>query len=344
MNKKALVAMSGGVDSSVCAYLAIKNGYECIGATMQLCGKDRESTDARDAAEVCRKLGIEHYVFDMTKEFRAMVIDKFVADYEKGATPNPCIECNKHLKFGLLFDKAKELGCDTIVTGHYARIVKTPEGYELKKAMDITKDQSYVLYSLPRDMLKNVYFPLGEITKQEAREIARDMGFVTAHKSDSQDICFVPDGDYASVIMQHTGKIYPKGDFVDTLGNVLGEHRGIIRYTVGQRKGLGIALGRPVYVKEKDVAKNRVVLASNEELFSAELNAADFNLLCECSGNSIRAKAKIRYNQAEQPATVYFTDEHNVTIVFDEPQRAIAKGQAVVVYSGDRVLGGGTIV
>ena len=344
MKKKALVAMSGGVDSSVCAYLALKNGYDCIGATMRLCEKDAFSTDAEDAAKICKKLGIEHYVFDMTKEFKEKVIDSFVTSYEKGSTPNPCIECNKNLKFGLLFDKAKELGCDTIITGHYAIVEETQLGYELKKAKDISKDQSYVLYVLPREMLPNVQFPLGKITKQEARTIALENGFVTAHKSDSQDICFVPDGDYASVISAYSGKTYPKGEFVDVGGNILGEHQGIIRYTVGQRKGLGIAFGKPMYVKEKDVSKNRVVLASNDELFSKELKAENFNLLIPFDGEPIRAKAKIRYNQTEQDAVLYFEDEHNVRIVFDEPQRAIAKGQAVVVYDGDRVVGGGTIV
>lgn len=344
MKKKALVAMSGGVDSSVCAYLALKNGYDCIGATMRLCEKDAFSTDAEDAAKICQKLGIEHHVFDMTKEFKEKVIDSFVTSYEKGSTPNPCIECNKNLKFGLLFEKAKELGCDTIITGHYAIVEETESGYKLKKAKDISKDQSYVLYVLPKEMLPNVWFPLGKITKQEARNIALENGFVTAHKSDSQDICFVPDGDYASVISAYSGKSYPNGEFTDVNGNVLGEHQGIIRYTVGQRKGLGIAFGKPMYVKEKDVSKNRVVLASNEELFSRELRAEDFNLLVPFDGNPIRAKAKIRYNQTEQNAVLYFEDEHNVRIVFDEPQRAIAKGQAVVVYDEDSVIGGGTIV
>jgi len=344
MKKKALVAMSGGVDSSVCAYLAIKNGYDCIGATMRLCKKDFESKDAEDAAAVCRKLGIPHHVFDMSEQFREKVIDAFVCEYERGATPNPCILCNKHLKFGVLFEKAKELGCDTIVTGHYARIEKGSCGYELKKAKDSAKDQSYVLYVLDKNMLKNIYLPLGDITKEEARKIALEMGFVTAHKSDSQDICFVPDGDYASVISAYSGKTYPKGNFTDVSGSVLGQHKGIIHYTVGQRKGLGIAFGKPMYVKEKNVQTNSVVLASNEELFSKELIAENFNLLFEPVSNTVRAAAKIRYNQTEQNATVYLEDNHRARVVFDAPQRAIAKGQSVVIYDKDRVLGGGTIV
>ncbi len=343
MNKKALIAMSGGVDSSVCAYLALQAGYECIGATMRLCDKDFNSTDADDAAKVCAKLGIEHYVIDFSKEFKENVMDRFASDYEKGLTPNPCIECNKYLKFGLLFDKARAMGCDTIVTGHYARTEHTPEGYVLKKAKDISKDQTYVLYSLKRDILPHVFFPLGDYTKAEARAIALEQGFVTARKSDSQDICFVPDGDYASVISHITGREYPDGSFVDEEGNVLGTHRGIIRYTVGQRKGLGLALKQPMYVKEKRTDTNEVVLCTNDALFSNELTAKDFNLLTDLEG-SVRVSAKIRYNQTEQGATVHLTGGGMARIVFDEPQRAIAKGQAVVIYDGDRVLGGGTII
>ena len=343
MKKKALVAMSGGVDSSVCAYLAMKAGYECIGATMILCDRESSHRDASDAAAICKKLGIEHHVFHMTEEFKEKVIDSFVASYEKGFTPNPCIECNKYLKFGLLFDKAQSLGCDTIVTGHYARCTETTDGYVLKKAIDVSKDQSYVLYSLKREMLPKVYFPLGDITKSEARKIAEEMGFVTAHKSDSQDICFVPDGDYASVISEYSGKIYPSGEFKDEDGNVLGTHKGIIRYTVGQRRGLGLALKEPMYVKEKNVDTNEVILCSNSRLFSDTLNAGDFNWLTDAS-SSIEAKAKIRYNQKEQDATVYPLGDSKVKIVFREPQRAIAKGQAVVLYDGDVVLGGGTII
>ena len=343
MKKKALVAMSGGVDSSVCAYLAMKAGYECVGATMILCSKESAESDVRDAAAVCRKLGIEHYAFDMTKEFKEMVIDRFVKSYEMGHTPNPCIECNKYLKFGLLFDKARELGCDTIVTGHYARIEKTPLGYVLKKANDSSKDQSYVLYSLKKENLDSVYFPLGDITKEEAREIAREMGFVTAHKSDSQDICFVPDGDYASVISKVSGRSYPEGSFKDEEGNVLGTHKGIIRYTIGQRRGLGLALKEPMYVKDKNTDTNEVILCTNDKLFSDTLDAVDFNWLIETDG-PVRAKAKIRYNQKEQEAPVFPSGDSGVRIVFDEPQRAIAKGQAVVLYCDDVVLGGGTIV
>lgn len=344
MKKKALIAMSGGVDSSVCAYLAQKKGYDCMGATMLLCNKEESCSDARDAAAVCQKLNIPHYTFDMTEEFQKKVVEKFVADYEAGATPNPCIECNRYLKFGMLFEKARELGCDVLVTGHYARIDNSDGEYKLLKANDASKDQSYVLYSIPRDMLEHIYFPLGEITKSEARKIAEDMNFVTAHKSDSQDICFVPDGDYASVISQVSLKDYPEGNFVDVNSNVLGTHKGIIRYTVGQRKGLGIAFGKPMYVKEKRVLTNEVVLGSNEELFSDRLVAKDCNFLVDFDRCEIHAKAKIRYNQKEQSARIFIKEDNIAEILFDEPQRAIAKGQAVVIYDEDRVLGGGTIV
>lgn len=340
MNKKALVAMSGGVDSSVCAYLAQKAGYECIGVTMKLCGEENDMQDAIDAAKVCKKLGMEHITLDLRDEFKRLVIENFVSEYERGVTPNPCVVCNRELKFGLLFDKAKELGCDVLVTGHYAR---TDERGYLLKAKDISKDQSYVLYPVAKQTLSRVYFPLGEITKEEARKIAADEGFVTAHKSDSQDICFVPDGDYARVIRDYTGKIYPEGDFADTDGKILGRHKGIISYTVGQRKGLGIAFGKPMYVKGKDVLKNRVILSENSELFERELTASDFNLLTDCTEEQIRAKAKVRYNQTEQDATIFFEGEGKVRIVFDEPQRAIAPGQSVVVYDGDVVIGGGII-
>lgn len=340
MSKKALIAMSGGVDSSVCAYLAQKAGYECIGVTMKLCGKESDTRDAMDAAKVCQKLGMEHIVMDLREEFRCSVIDNFVKEYERGATPNPCIVCNKKLKFSMLFDKARELGCHILVTGHYAR---TDKNGRLLKAKDVKKDQSYVLYPIDKEKLSSLYFPLGEITKEEARSIALEQGFVTAHKSDSQDICFVPDGDYARVIKNYTGKEYPDGDFVDTEGNILGRHKGIISYTVGQRKGLGIAFGKPMYVKDKDAEKNRVILSENHELFQKELTSSDFNLLIQCDEKQIKAKAKVRYNQTEQDATVYFEGDKKVRIVFDEPQRAIASGQSVVVYDGDVVVGGGII-
>ena len=335
---KALVAMSGGVDSSVCAYLAQKAGYECIGVTMKLCKKDLTSTDAEDASKVCQKLGMEHITMDCTAQFKDKVIDNFIKSYEDGATPNPCIVCNRYLKFGLLMDKAVELGCDILVTGHYARI----QDGKLLKAKDVKKDQSYVLYPIDKEKLTKIYFPLGDYTKDEVRAIAEREGFVTARKSDSQDICFVPDGDYASVITEYTNRNYPEGNFVDTEGNVLGTHKGIIRYTVGQRKGLGIAFGKPMYVKAKDTDSNEVILCSNEELFSHECTASDFNTLVPFEDGAL-LKAKVRYNQSEQPARLYRIGKNRVKAVFESEQRAIAKGQSLVVYDGDVVAGGGII-
>ena len=348
--KKALIAMSGGVDSSVSAFLCKEKGYDCMGATMKLYNGFEDSTccslaDIEDAKAVCHRLGMEHHVYNFTEDFDEKVIKKFIDAYECGATPNPCIECNRHLKFAKLFAKMQELGYDYVVTGHYARIEQVDGRFLLKKAVDHTKDQSYVLYSMTQEQLAHTLFPLGEFEKSYAREIAEENGFINARKKDSQDICFVPDGDYATFIEKYAGKTYPCGDFVDKDGKVLGEHKGIIRYTIGQRKGLGLSLPAPMYVCDKDTLKNQVVLCSNEELFSNSLDAVDFNWIAfDNPPEKVRAKARIRYNQVEEPATIFVTGKDTVHIEFDKPQRAIAKGQAVVVYDGDTVLGGGTIV
>lgn len=349
--KKAIIAMSGGVDSSVSAKLCIDSGYECVGATMKLHNGFEEeenscctTSDIEDAKAICHRLGIEHYVFDFSEDFDEKVIKKFINAYEIGATPNPCIECNRYLKFEKLFEKMRSLGYDYVVTGHYARIEKSGDRFLLKKAVDHTKDQSYVLYSLTQEQLAHTLFPLGEFEKSYAREIAEENGFINARKKDSQDICFVPDGDYAAFIESYANKKYPCGDFVDKNGNVLGEHKGIIRYTIGQRKGLGLSLPAPMYVCDKDVCKNQVVLCSNDELFSKSLDADGFNWIAfDNPPEVIRAKARIRYNQVEEPATIFVTGKDTAHIEFDSPQRAIAKGQAVVIYDGDVVLGGGTI-
>lgn len=350
--KKAIIAMSGGVDSAVSAYLCKKQGYECIGATMKLFIKDETETektccslkDVEDARQVSYRLGMEHYVFNFTGEFEDKVIKKFINSYEIGATPNPCIDCNRYLKFEKLYRRMKELEFDYIVTGHYARIEKCGDRFLLKKAVDETKDQSYVLYSLTQEQLAHTLFPLGEYTKLNVREIAEENGFVNARKHDSQDICFVPDGDYAAFIEEYSGKKYPFGNFVDKTGKILGEHKGIIRYTIGQRKGLGLSLPAPMYVCSKDIEKNQVVLCSNEELFSKKLDAFDFNWIAfENPPECFCAKVRIRYNQKEEPARIYVTGPDTVHIEFEKPQRAIAKGQAVVVYDGETVVGGGTI-
>lgn len=354
MSKKAIIAMSGGVDSSVAAFLMKDKGFDCIGATMKLYDNDDimesgEKTccsldDIEDARSVANRLSIPYYVFNFKDDFKEKVIDKFIATYENGGTPNPCIDCNRHLKFKRLFQKMKELGFDYVVTGHYARVEENNGWFYLKKGVDAAKDQSYVLYSLTQNQLAHIQFPLGAYSKTEIREIAENHNFLNARKKDSQDICFVPDGDYAKFIEGYLGKTYPKGNFIDINGNVLGEHQGIIRYTNGQRKGLGVAFGKPMYVADKNVKDNTVTLCTNEELFSTELIAADFNWLIPNPAKEIKCSARVRYNMKEQPATAYILDNANVKIVFDAPQRAITRGQAAVLYDGDTVLGGGTIL
>ncbi|MBQ1395894.1 MAG: tRNA 2-thiouridine(34) synthase MnmA [Eubacterium sp.] len=353
---KAMVAMSGGVDSSVAAYLTLQQGFETIGVTMKLydnemigeekCGTCCSLSDVEDARSVANRLGIKYYVFNFEDDFENQVIRRFVSAYENGLTPNPCIDCNRYLKFQRLFRRGQELGQDKIVTGHYARVGFDPGSgrYLLKKAVDQKKDQSYVLYALEQEQLSRAMFPLGEMTKEEARAIAEEQGFINAHKHDSQDICFVPDGDYAGFIRRYTGKDYPPGDFVDREGNVLGTHKGIIRYTIGQRKGLGLALKEPMYVCEKDIIGNKVILGRNEDLFSRVVYADRFNwIACEAPPAPIRVGAKIRYSQKEAAATVTALSEDRVRIEFDEPQRAATAGQAAVLYDGDVVVGGGTI-
>lgn len=354
---KALIAMSGGVDSSVAAKLTADAGFDCVGCTMKLWDGgdgDDETEGARscctlddtlDARSVATRLGMPFYAFNFKSDFERQVICPFVASYEAGETPNPCIECNRKLKFGALLRRADELGCDKIVTGHYARVERGADGrYLLKKALDGAKDQSYVLYMLTQRELSRVLFPLGELTKSEVRKIAAENGFVNASKPESQDICFVPDGDYAAFIGRR-GVTSEPGEFVDAAGRVLGEHRGIIHYTVGQRKHLGIALGRPVYVVAVDAETNRVVLGDEEELFSREALVRDFSWVSgEAPAGQIRCAAKIRYRKAEQSAVASVESDGSVRLVFDEGQRAICPGQAAVLYDGDTVLGGGRIV
>ena len=352
---KALIAMSGGVDSSVAAYLMKEAGYECIGCTMRLyenedAGVSRDQTccsldDVEDARSVAYRLGMPYYVFNFSDDFKEKIICKFINSYEMGRTPNPCIDCNRYMKFEKLHERAKILGCNKVVTGHYARIEHDGERYLLKKAVDESKDQSYVLYSLTQEGLAHTAFPLGSLCKSETRKIAEEHGFINAHKPDSQDICFVPDGDYARVIELNTGKKYEPGDFVDKQGNVLGRHRGIINYTIGQRKGLGISAAAPLYVCSIDTKNNTVVLGDDKDLYSDTLEADEFNWISGVvPASPVRCRAKIRYRQKEQPATAYPVGDAMVKIVFDEPQRAITPGQSAVLYDGDVVLGGGTII
>ena len=360
MAKKALIAMSGGVDSSVAAYLMKEAGYDCIGVTMKLydnedIGMAREKTccslsDIEDARSVCVKLGIPYYVFNFKDDFKEKVIDNFISCYQNGMTPNPCIECNRHLKFEHLYKRAKVLHCDVIVTGHYAKITHDEQGYHLLKGVDDSKDQSYVLYSLTQEQLANTCFPLGDYSKTEIRKIAEEQGFFNAHKHDSQDICFIPDGDYAGYIERRCGHAAEPGDIVWRDGSVVGRHNGALRYTIGQRKGLGVAMAHPVYVTGVDTVNNTVHLGEAEDLTATALTADDWiwsapdaRMEAELDAGGIRVDAKYRYRQKDQAATLTRGADRQMLLTFDEPQRAIAPGQAVVIYRGDIVLGGGTV-
>ena len=353
--KKALIGMSGGVDSSVAALLMLRAGYECIGATMRLYDNDMiglekghtccSLDDVEDARSVARRLGIPHYVFNFKDDFERQVIRKFVSCYECGGTPNPCIDCNRYLKFDRLLRRALELGCDCVVSGHYAQVRKSGDRYLLYKAADKAKDQTYFLACLNQEQLARIQFPLGGLTKQEVRAIAEENGFINAHKRESQDICFVPDGDYAAFIESYTGRHYPPGDFVDTQGHVLGRHKGIIRYTIGQRRGLGLALPAPLYVCKKDPESNTVTLCPNDQLNSTVVRVTEFNWLSIAApAEPLHAAAKIRYNMHQAPCTVEVLPGGDVQLTFDTPQRAVTPGQAAVIYDGDTVLGGGRIV
>ena len=353
----ALIAMSGGVDSSVAAYLMQQKGYRCMGITMRPysepgCRLAQFPTccspqDIEDAKQVAFQLDMPYEVMDFSRSFRERVIDKFVRVYESGGTPNPCIDCNRTMRFASLLEVAKKHDLDYVVTGHYARVAydEARGRWLLKKAAYEDKDQSYMLCMLTQDQLAHIQFPLGGMDKPRVREIADELYFVNARKRDSVDICFIPDGDYGAFMERYTGKTYPAGDFLDQEGNVVGQHRGAVRYTLGQRKGLGLAMGTPVYVSGKDMEKNTVTVGPNESLFSSSLVAEDMNWVAipELTA-SLRIKAKTRYRQKEQWATAIPLEGGRVRVDFDEPQRAVTPGQAVVLYDGDIVVGGGTIV
>ena len=347
-----MMAMSGGVDSSVAALLLQQAGYEVRGATMVLrsdqassCGSSR---DVEDACAVCRRLGIPHDAFDLRDRFDAAVIRPFCDAYLGGRTPNPCIDCNRFLKFEALQQRRRELGLDYVATGHYARRRwdAATERWQLLRARDPAKDQSYVLYHLAQDTLAHMLFPLGELTKDEVREMARARGFVTAEKPESQDICFVPDGDYAGFIEGRCGAdtAFNPGEIVDREGRVLGEHAGLIRYTIGQRKGIGVAAREPLYVLGKDASANRLIVGFKDELLSSGVVARDVSLIGGDAWEAPReVLVKTHYRQRLVPAVAEQTVPDELTVTFDEPQRAAAPGQAAVLYEGDIVLGGGTI-
>lgn len=349
-----LVAMSGGVDSAVCAYLLQKKGYAVEGITMKLWSEQETVPDEEnptpdqnclDAGRVAEQLSVPHHTIALGDSFRTCVISRFTEDYRAGRTPNPCVECNRHIKFGKLMAYADQMGFSLFATGHYAVIEPTASGtYLLKKAKDATKDQSYFLWALPKEALSRILFPLGSYTKSQIREIAANAGLACAHRSDSQDICFIPNGDYISFIQSQDKTCFPKGNFIAPDGTILGQHNGIIRYTVGQRKGLGIALGRPIFVGGKNAKNNTVTLCSDNELYTDTLTASSLNFLVDDDlTRPQRLEAKIRYRHTPATALVERIGDDRVSVRFDCPQRAVAPGQSVVFYDGDTVIGGGII-
>jgi len=340
----ALIAMSGGIDSTVAARLMMCDGFDCTGAVMRLFdGGDKTAADAQSAANL---LGIPFYAFDFTECFSGSVIEPFVNDYFEGRTPNPCVRCNKHLKFGCLLDKAHELGIDYLATGHYARVERDASGrYLLKKGVDQAKDQSYVLYTLTQKQLGRIKFPLGGSTKSRVREIALSEGFKNINNSESQDICFIPDGDYTAFIRNRSEAPLRNVRLVDADGNDLGEGKDISSYTVGQRRGIGLALPHPAYVLEIRPDDNKVVVGKSELLYSGAFTATDINLIpVDRLDSPIRVCVKIRYSDPGHQAIVHQTGVDTLHIEFDEPQRAITGGQAAVIYDCDTVIGGGTII
>lgn len=354
--KTVVVGMSGGVDSSVAAWLLKEQGYDVIGVTMQIWQKEeREASEEKggccglsavdDARRVAGALGIPHYVMNFTEEFKSRVIDYFLQEYLAGRTPNPCIACNRYVKWESLLKRSMDIGADYIATGHYARVERLKNGrYSLRTSISGEKDQTYALYNLTQEQLSRTLMPVGDYSKEEIRKMAKDIGLSVAGKPDSQDICFVPDGDYGSYIQEHAGKEILPGDFVLSDGTVVGRHRGIAYYTVGQRKGLGLSLGRPAFVLEIRPELNEVVVGSGEESMSSCVRAKKVSFMSIPDlKEPLRVRAKIRYNHKGAWCMVEKTGEDEILCTFDEPVRAVAPGQAVVLYDGEYVLGGGTI-
>lgn len=354
---KVVVGMSGGVDSSVAAYLLKKQGYDVVGVTMQI-WQEEESTAVEenggccglsaveDARRVAAQLEIPYYVMNFRREFKEQVIDYFVEEYLRGRTPNPCIACNRYVKWESLLSRSMAIGADYIATGHYAQIERLKNGrYALKRSSTLAKDQTYALYNLTQEQLRRTLMPVGIYSKAEIRAIAEQIGLKVANKPDSQDICFVPDGDYAGYIEKHAARAIPEGNFVTPEGKILGRHKGITHYTVGQRKGLGLALGYPAFVLEIRPQTNEVVIGTHEESLTDTLKADHLNFMAvEDLAEPRRVFAKIRYNHKGAWCVAEKTGADEITCTFEEAQRAVTPGQAVVLYDGEYVLGGGTIL
>ena len=347
--KKVLLGMSGGVDSSVSALLFKKEGFEVYGVTMQLYeGGCCNLSSNLDAKNVCKNIGVEHYILDYREEFKDKVINDFIKEYSNCHTPNPCIECNKYLKFGAMYDKAKELGIDYIATGHYA-IVEYSEKYGryvLKKSKNLMKDQSYVLYNIPKEMLEKVIFPLGKFeSKEEVRKIAKESNLKVANKPDSEDICFIPNGNYKEFLEENSNLKPKQGNIVNSKGEILGKHQGLYRYTIGQRKGLGISNKVPLFVIGFNKEKNELVVGEEKELYKKEILVGDINLLLfDDIEDKLKVNVKTRYSSKEAPATIEFTNKNTIKVIFDEPQPRITPGQSAVFYIDDIVVGGGKII
>lgn len=345
-NKKVLLGMSGGIDSSVAAFLLQQDGYEVVGTTLKMfkdsnCSTTQINTDAKKVSDF---LNIKHHTFDVQMDFNKYVIEYFISEYESGRTPNPCVICNRYVKFEGLLEKAKQLGINYISTGHYASVEKKDGRYLLKKGVDSKKDQSYFLYNLSQEQLSRVIFPLGKYRKEEVKEVAKKINLPTKSKAESQEICFIRDNDYKKYISQKSNTVLPQGEFVDIQGNILGYHRGILNYTIGQRRDLRISTGKPMYVLSIDADSNQIVLGSNNELFSKELTVKNLNwMIFDTLKESMEVKSKIRYGATETDSVIHPIEKGKVKVIFSQPQRAITRGQAIVFYKNNFVVGGGII-